>query len=144
MNYFHHEIRFLYESCVKMMMARYKKYPCVEIVAAASWYGQFSPSRLSGGNTVNAFIQTSINLAWEHKNHIRYCNCCITLGYDVKTFEFPSQKQERKEGWEPIFASNLTLNFRPLIQPYSSGLLNSFCRGGLAWLSVSELGRKRT
>ena len=49
-------------------------------------------------------------------------NHWITLGYDVMTFEFPSQKQERKEGWEPTLASNLTLYFRLLIQHYSSGL----------------------
>ena len=41
-----------------------------------------------------------------------------TLGYDVTTFEFPSQKQERKEEREPGFASNLTLSFRVLIRPY--------------------------
>ena len=34
-----------------------------------------------------------------------------TLGYNFTTFEFPSQKQERKGGWEPSFASNLKLNF---------------------------------
>ena len=40
------------------------------------------------------------------------------LGYHVTTFEFPSQQQGRKEGWESSFASNLTLNFRVLIRPY--------------------------
>ena len=41
-----------------------------------------------------------------------------TLGYDVTTFEFPSQKQERKGRREPSFASNLKLNFEVLIRPY--------------------------
>ena len=67
-----------------------------------------------------------------------------TLGYNLMTFEFPSQKQEKKEGWEPSIASNLTLNFRLLIQPYSNWLLNSFYRGGWAWLSVSELESQKT
>ena len=53
-----------------------------------------------------------------------------TEGYDVTTFEFPSQKKEGKGGGEPSFASKLTLNFSALIQPYSSGLLKNFCGGG--------------
>ena len=32
----------------------------------------------------------------------------------------------------PYFALKLGLNFRVFIQPYSSGLLNSFCEGGRA------------
>ena len=68
----------------------------------------------------------------------------ITEGYDVTTFEFASQKKEGKGGWEPSFASNLILNFRVLIQPYSSSLVNNFCWGGWALLSVSKLERQRT
>ena len=48
-----------------------------------------------------------------------------TEGYDVTTFEFPSQKKEGKGGWEPSFASNLTLNFRVLIRPYWPGQVHS-------------------
>ena len=59
-------------------------------------------------------------------------------------FKFPSQKKEGKGGWEPSFASNLILNFRVLIQPYSSRLVNNFCWGGWALLSVSKLERQRT
>ena len=44
-----------------------------------------------------------------------------TLGYEVTTFEFPSQKQERKRGWEPSFALDLKLNFGVLIRPYWHG-----------------------
>ena len=72
------------------------------------------------------------------------CKGCYTEGYDVTTFEFPSQKKEGKGGWEPSFASNLILNFRVLIQPYSSSLVNNFCWGGWALLSVSKLERQRT
>ena len=71
-------------------------------------------------------------------------NTMLTEGYDVTTFEFPSQKKEGKGGWEPSFASNLILNFRVLIQPYSSRLVNNFCWGGWALLSVSKLERQRT
>ena len=41
-------------------------------------------------------------------------------------------------------ALNFAVSFRVLIQPYSSRLLNSFCRGGLDWLTVSESERQRT
>ena len=58
------------------------------------------------------------------------------------TFEFAPKKEKGKGGWEPGFASNLALNFRALIQPYSSGLLNSFRRGGLAWLWALKLERQ--
>ena len=44
-------------------------------------------------------------------------NTGATLGYGDTTFEFSSHKQERKEGGEPSFASNLTLHFRVLIKP---------------------------
>ena len=55
-------------------------------------------------------------------------SCCCTLGYDVTTFEFPSQKKERKGGWEPTFASNLKLNFGVLIRPYWSGQVHSLVK----------------
>ena len=42
------------------------------------------------------------------------------------------RKEGRNEGWEPNFASNLTLTFWLLIQPYSSGLPNSFARISLS------------
>ena len=48
-----------------------------------------------------------------------------TLGYDVTKFEFPSHKQERKEVWEPSFASILPLNFRVIIRPYWPGLVHT-------------------
>ena len=44
-------------------------------------------------------------------------------GLLVRTFKIATHKEERKGRWEPSFAANLTLNFRALIQPYSSGLL---------------------
>ena len=59
-------------------------------------------------------------------------------------FEFTSQKQERKGRWEPSFVSNLKLNFRVLIQPYSRRLIKNFCWGGWALLSESKLERQRT
>ena len=68
----------------------------------------------------------------------------VTLSSCINVFEFPPQKEERKGGWEPSFALNLTLNFRALIQPYSSGLLKNFCGGGWAWLPVSKSERQRT
>ena len=52
-----------------------------------------------------------------------------TLYYLFERLNLPPQKQERKGGWEPCFALKLTLNFRVLIQPYSSRLINNFCRG---------------
>ena len=51
-----------------------------------------------------------------------------TLGYSIMTFEFAPQKQERKGGWEPIFASNFTLNFRVLIRPYWPGQVHSIIK----------------
>ena len=44
------------------------------------------------------------------------------------TFEFAPQKQERKGGWEPIFASNFTLNFRVLIRPHWPGQVHSIIK----------------
>ena len=41
-------------------------------------------------------------------------------------------------------ALNFEVNFQPLIQPYSSRLINNFCWGGWALLSVSKLERQRT
>ena len=52
----------------------------------------------------------------------------FTEGYDVTTFEFPSQKKEGKGGWEPSFASNLILNFRVLIRPYWPGQVQSYIK----------------
>ena len=52
----------------------------------------------------------------------------LTLGYSIMTFEFAPQKQERKGGWEPIFASNFTLNFRVLIRPYWPGQVHSIIK----------------
>ena len=46
-------------------------------------------------------------------------------GLLVRTFEFATQKQERKGGWEPSFASNLRVNFRVLIRPYWPGQVHS-------------------
>ena len=49
-------------------------------------------------------------------------------------FEFPPQKQERKGGWEPSFASNYRLNFRLLIKPYWDGRVHwhiKDARGGI-------------
>ena len=66
------------------------------------------------------------------------------MGYYIMTFEFPPQMSDRKGGWEPCFALKLGLIFRVLIQPYSSRLLNRFCGGWWAWLSVSESERQRT
>ena len=43
-------------------------------------------------------------------------------------FEFAPQKGERKGGWEPSFASNLTLNFRVLIRPYWPGPVQSYIK----------------
>ena len=43
-------------------------------------------------------------------------------------FEFPPQKQERKGGWEPSFASNLTLDFKVLIRPYWPGQVQSLIK----------------
>ena len=46
----------------------------------------------------------------------------------VTTFEFPPQKQERKGGWEPSLASNLTLNFMVLIRLYWPGQVHSLVK----------------
>ena len=45
----------------------------------------------------------------------------LDTGLFVRMFEFAAQKQERKAGREPSFASNLTPNFRVLIMPYRPG-----------------------
>ena len=46
----------------------------------------------------------------------------------IDLFKFPSQKQERKGGWGPSFASNLTLSFRVLIRPYWPGQVYSLIK----------------
>ena len=46
-------------------------------------------------------------------------------GLFARTFKFATQKQERKGGWEPSFASNLRVNFRVLIRPYWPGQVHS-------------------
>ena len=45
---------------------------------------------------------------------------CINLGYSKGRLNLP-QKGERKRGWEPSYASNLTLHFRLLIRQKMSG-----------------------
>ena len=72
-------------------------------------------------------------------------NSTPTEGYDVTTFEFPSQKKEGKGGWEPSFASNLILNFRVLIRPYWPGQANSLIKGielDLCYQNQNVRGRK--
>ena len=68
-----------------------------------------------------AFARTHI--AGRSRNYLH-----ATEGYDVTTFEFPSQKKEGKGGWEPSFASNLILNFRVLIRPYWPGQVQSYIK----------------
>ena len=68
-----------------------------------------------------------------------------TEGYDVTTFEFPSQKKEGKGGWEPSFASNLILNFRVLIRPYWPGQVQSHIKDiqiDLQYKNQNVRGRK--
>ena len=52
----------------------------------------------------------------------------ITVSSCIDLFKFPSQKQERKGGWGPSFASNLTLSFRVLIRPYWPGQVYSLIK----------------
>ena len=73
-----------------------------------------------------------------------YISLC-TLGYDFTTFEFPSQKQEKKGGREPSFASNLKLYFGVLIRPYWRGQANSLLKGielDLCYKNQNVRGRK--
>ena len=51
-----------------------------------------------------------------------------TVSSCIDLFKFPSQKQERKGGWGPSFASNLTLSFRVLIRPYWTGQVYSLIK----------------
>ena len=51
-----------------------------------------------------------------------------TVSSCIDLFKFPSQKQERKGGWGPSFASNLTLSFRVLIRPYWPGQVYSLIK----------------
>ena len=51
-----------------------------------------------------------------------------TVSSCIDLFKFPSQKQERKGGWGPSLASNLTLSFRVLIRPYWPGQVYSLIK----------------
>ena len=56
-------------------------------------------SQLAGNQFACSFSFSIEKLA----RKARVANRLSTLGYDVTTFEFPSQKQERKGGREPSF-----------------------------------------
>ena len=60
---------------------------------------------------------------------------------DVRRIDFVVIFFQWTQNWTAL---NFEVNFQPLIQPYSSRLINNFCRGGWALLSVSKLERQRT
>ena len=60
---------------------------------------------------------------------------------DVRRIDFVVIFFQWTQNWTAL---NFEVNFQPLIQPYSSRLINNFCWGGWALLSVSKLERQRT
>ena len=61
------------------------------------------------------------------------------------TFEFAPKKEEGKEGGEPAFASNLSLNFRVLLRAYWTEQVHSLITGieiDLCYQNQNVSGRK--
>ena len=93
------------------------------------------------------------NIYYKNLKNIAYackCNRYVTLKdqihsvwieRDVRRIDFVVIFFQWTQNWTAL---NFEVNFQPLIQPYSSRLINNFCRGGWALLSVSKLERQRT